>query len=267
MADVTFISRTPSRALTGLVARISGYCSKTEPSRFLETAELVFPIVFNLGEPWDIRLGRKGDGTRAFSFTAGLFPGPVSVSCDGRAELIQVDLTPLGAVRLFGGAAAELASQVVDLSAVDQFGGAYDAIHDQLHSATEWQVRFDLIERFLAPRFGHNGSIPIRQAWHLLARGNTISATAAAIGWSTRHLSTQFRQETGLRPVAAARMLRFQRARTLALGSGEIGWAAIAAEAGYADQSHLIREFQDLAGQPPSAWAQRTQPSEPRLDL
>ncbi|MGP1395292.1 MAG: helix-turn-helix domain-containing protein [Inquilinaceae bacterium] len=267
MAEVTFISRMPSQALTGLIARISGYASKTEESRFLETAELVFPIVFNLGQPWDIQLGRQGDIARTSSFTAGLYPGPVTVSCEPGAHLLQVDLTPLGAARLFGGAAAELASQVVELSAVDQFGGEYETIHDRLYGTRDWEVRFDLIERFLAPRFGHAASIPIRQSWHLLAQGKTVTETATAIGWSTRHLSTRFRQETGIRPVTAARMLRFQRARALALGSAATGWAMIAAEAGYADQAHLIRAFQDFAGEPPSAWARRTRPSEPRLQL
>ena len=133
MAAVTFFSRTPSLALKGLIARISGYSSKMEPSGSLETAELVFPMVFNLGQPWDIRLGRDGDIRRNRSFTAGLFAGPVAVACDAGAELLQVDLTPLGAVRLFGGATAELAAQVVDLRAVDRFGGEYEAIHDQLH--------------------------------------------------------------------------------------------------------------------------------------
>jgi AraC-like DNA-binding protein len=35
------------------------------------------------------------------------------------------------------------------------------------------------------------------------------------------------------------------------------GWAGIAAESGYADQAHLAREFADLAGESPTAWARR----------
>lgn len=267
MAGPVFLSRPPSRALGGLIARISGYASKTKPSWFLETAELVFPIVFNLGPPWDIRLGREGDVNRNSSFTAGLFAGPVAVSCDAGAELLQVDLTPLGASRLFGGAAAELAAQVVDLRAVDRFEGEYDAIHDQLHGVTDWQVRFDLIERFLTPRFGHAASIHIQKSWRLLAQGNTVSDTAAAVGWSTRHLRTRFRQETGIRPVTAARMLRFQRARTFALCSDNADWADIAAAAGYSDQAHLIRAFHEFAGELPTTWARSVRPSEPRLHL
>lgn len=191
----------------------------------------------------------------------------MAVSCDAGAELIQIDLTPLGAVRLFGGAAAELAAKVVELRAIDQLGGEYETIHERLHGAADWQARFDLIEAFLAPRFRHANSIHVRQSWHYLAEGKTVSETAAAIGWSTRHLSAQFRKETGIRPVTAARMLRFQRARALALESENAAWAEIATATGYSDQAHLIREFQEFAGEPPSAWAQRSKPSEPRLQI
>ena len=267
MADLTFVSRAPSWTHTGVIGRISGYASLTEPSRFLETAELVFPLVFNLGQPWDIRLGREGVSSRNLSFTAGLYPGPVAVSCAAGAELLQVDLTPLGALRLFGGAAADLAGQVVDLSAVERFGGEYDAIHDRLRCTKDWTARFDLIEQFLAPRFAHAPSMHIRKSWSLLARGKSVAETAVAVGWSTRHLSTRFRQETGIRPITAARMLRFQRARTLALRSETANWADIAAAAGYSDQAHLIRAFQEFAGVAPMAWAQRAMPSEPRLHI
>jgi AraC-like DNA-binding protein len=39
----------------------------------------------------------------------------------------------------------------------------------------------------------------------------------------------------------------------------------IAAEAGYADQAHLAREFIALAGEPPTAWARRMSLIDSRL--
>jgi AraC-like DNA-binding protein len=267
MADTMSLSRRPSLLFSGLIARISGYRSSTEPSWFIETAEMVFPLVFNLGQPWDIRLGSEGDANRSMSFTAGLYPGPVSVSCAAGAELLQVDLTPLGAARLFGGAAAELAGRVVDLRSVDRFAGEHDAIHDLLHRATNWAARFDLIERFLAPRFTYASSSHVRKAWSLLAQGHTVAETADAIGWSTRYLRKRFQHETGIRPVTAARMLRFQHARAFALRSDNPDWADIALAAGYADQAHLIRAFHEFAGEPPMAWASSARPSEPRLQV
>ncbi len=51
--------------------------------------------------------------------------------------------------------------------------------------------------------------------------------------------------------------MRFHEACRLAQTQATGGWAAIAAESGYADQAHLTREFSDLAGEPPTAWARR----------
>ena len=51
-------------------------------------------------------------------------------------------------------------------------------------------------------------------------------------------------------------MIRFHQACRLARRD-LAGWAGIAAESGYADQAHLAREFADLAGESPTAWARR----------
>lgn len=83
-----------------------------------------------------------------------------------------------------------------------------------------------------------------------------IGALAAEIGWSRKHLLQRFRAEMGLGPKALARMLRFHQACRLAQQPGS-EWAQVAAAGGYADQAHLAREFIDLAGESPQAWARR----------
>jgi len=95
----------------------------------------------------------------------------------------------------------------------------------------------------------------------LLAAGGrcAVSGLAAEIGWSDRHLRGRFREETGLTPKAAARVIRFDRARRLlqrraAAATALPPLADLAADCGYYDQAHLAREFRDLAGCPPSAW-------------
>jgi len=78
-----------------------------------------------------------------------------------------------------------------------------------------------------------------------------IDAIAREVGWSERHLGVQFRREIGLRPKVAARVIRFDRARHLLPGRAR---AEVAARCGYADQSHLARDFIAFAGLSPGAW-------------
>jgi AraC-like DNA-binding protein len=102
----------------------------------------------------------------------------------------------------------------------------------------------------------------VRHAWRrlLAAEGRCpVSRLAAETGWSERHLRGLFRDETGLTPKAAARVIRFDRTRRLLASQAASGrpWPAladVAAERGYYDQAHLAREFRHLAGCPPSAW-------------
>ena len=101
--------------------------------------------------------------------------------------------------------------------------------------------------------------------WRAARAASRITALAKEIGWSRKHLVNRFRSELGLAPKPVARMMRFHRACRLARTGDARGWAGIAAESGYADQAHLVREFSTLAGETPTAWARRLALTDSRL--
>jgi AraC-like DNA-binding protein len=76
-------------------------------------------------------------------------------------------------------------------------------------------------------------------------------------GVSPRHFRRLCLDETGLTPKRLCRILRFRqtlgRIRSCQQHGGRVDFAGLAADAGYYDQAHLIREFRELAGCPPSA--------------
>jgi len=78
---------------------------------------------------------------------------------------------------------------------------------------------------------------------------------ADEIGWSRRHFISRFREQVGLAPKATAQVLRFNRVCGL-LQQRRPGTTItdIAMACGYADHSHLTREFQHMAGCTPSDW-------------
>ena len=89
--------------------------------------------------------------------------------------------------------------------------------------------------------------------------GATVRDVAAALGVGERRLQRAFGRSVGLGPKAFARVMRMRgvasRIDAAVAGNAPIAWTSIAFNAGYADQSHMIREFAELAGLTPSAYA------------
>jgi transcriptional regulator GlxA family with amidase domain len=79
----------------------------------------------------------------------------------------------------------------------------------------------------------------------------SIAQVARDVGWSDRQLAREFRREIGMPPKAAARVIRFDRARRLL---PRYNGAVVAAECGYADQAHFVREFVAFTGLSPTRW-------------
>jgi AraC-like DNA-binding protein len=85
------------------------------------------------------------------------------------------------------------------------------------------------------------------------AGGRTrIEALARRLGCTRQHLASRFRRDVGLSPKVFARVLRFRAALGAARDAVRVGWASIALELGYGDQSHLLRDFRRFAGAPPT---------------
>jgi AraC-like DNA-binding protein len=157
---------------------------------------------------------------------------------------------PLGAYTLLGLPMDELSGHTVDLA-------------DVLGSPT-WAQRFALLDGFLLRRLadGPRPAPEIDWAWQRpVATGGAapIGQLAAEVGWSHRHLIARFRQQVGLAPKTAARLVRFDRVWRRLDQPQPLDWADLAREAGYADQAHLVREFHRFTGTTPTAFPRRSE--------
>jgi AraC-like DNA-binding protein len=198
---------------------------------------------------------RPSDARPVQAFVAGMFDSYVVSVMSGVSAGVHIELEPLAARRLLGRPLSELADQVVPL---DDLGSPWSVrLAHHVAQAPDWPARFDAAERLLEDRLG---STPdgtdqrVAWAWGRLAGSHgRLKATdlATELGWSRRHLAARFRDQVGLPPKPVARILRAQHALALA-DQGRDSWAEIAARAGYADQSHLIRDVRRLTGRTPS---------------
>jgi AraC-like DNA-binding protein len=79
----------------------------------------------------------------------------------------------------------------------------------------------------------------------------TVDWVADRMGVPLRTLRRRVRREAGISLKEYARVTRFLHAVTLADRSTSPAWAAIAADTGFCDQSHLVRECRALSGLAP----------------
>lgn len=251
--------RLPNAVLEGIVTDICGY-RETAPGHFhnVEYASLTVPLVISFAEPFAIGLGKTpGDNDRFASFAAGLFAGPVVIESFGGACCVQVNFTPLGARRFFRQPMSELTDSMVVLD--DVLGAEGMALRERLGNTPDWAARFDIAEAFVAARLKNTAETPLEIAWAydriITSGGRTrISVLAEKLGRSRKHLASGFSDAIGIGPKTLSRIVRFNRALGLSRQQ-TVDWADIAADCGYADQAHLVREFRDLAGETPTALA------------
>jgi AraC-like DNA-binding protein len=210
-------------------------------------------VVVDLGEALlviDEATGRRERG----SVVAGLAPDAVRAL--GRdIECLQVRLSPVVAHAVLG-ASSELGGTVVALD--DLWGRDATRTEEQLRAAASWDDRFAIVEAALARRHeaGRAVNPEVAFVWAQLvtSRGQVrVDQLAAEIGWSRKRLWSRFRSQIGLTPKRAAELVRFDHAAHL-LAAGHSA-ARVAAETGYADQSHLHRDVMAFAGVTPTAVA------------
>jgi AraC-like DNA-binding protein len=124
---------------------------------------------------------------------------------------------------------------------------------------TDGDAAFELLEALVASRVRKNGPDPLVLAAtrRLGFTGSRVEWLADALGISDRQLRRRFHAAVGYGPKTLDRVLRFRRfvSQAPAVASGEIELARLAADLGYADQSHLTRDCVRLSGMMPGRLA------------
>lgn len=250
---------------TGALVTAVGYetvAAAPRDHRGLPSPFLTF--IVTLDEPVVIA---EGGGERGLDVVvAGLTTEVEMVRMPERQCGLQAAVHPLAARRLFGMPAGELAR--LSLEGEDVLGRTAPRLRERLAEAPDWDERFAIFAAELelgrrdAPPPGTLGAprAEVVEAWRLLtaSRGRIrIGELAERVFLSRRRLSTLFAAEFGITPKEAARTMRFTHAVSR-IGQGvrdqALDLAAVAAECGFADQSHLDREFGAFAGISPTGW-------------
>jgi AraC-like DNA-binding protein len=238
-----------------LSRRYAGFTEATTPRHLVLPATTSVPLVVKLLD----------SAHRPPAFVMGAHGASTVLEGSCAPSYLEVLLAPLGAYTLLGLPMDELSGQTVDL--VDVLGPDGRRLGEQLRETPTWRQRFALVDRFLLRRLavGPRPAPEVGWAWErLVATGGAvpISRIADEVGWSHKHLIARFLEQVGLRPKLAARLVRFDGVWRRLDERRPLDWGQVAADAGYADQAHLVRDFRQFTGTTPTEFQARTLPSQ-----
>lgn len=206
---------------------------------------------------------RMGEGWSRGTPVRGYAIGPLravgSTGDTARAEMVGAYLEPGAASALLHVPAVELTDRIVDLEPL--WGPASARLTQDLVEQDE-AARVDLLEAALVARLRRARDPDRRIDVTGLARWArdeptrmTVTRLAGAAGVSRQHLARVFRESVGVSPKRYCRLVRFQAGLAHASEGAGVPWARVAAELGYADQSHMIAEFRELSSLTPEKLA------------
>jgi AraC-like DNA-binding protein len=233
------------------------------PSAPAAVADPVIPdgraeIIVHFGDPFD-RLVNGTFDRQASTLVVGQLTEAILLRPANRVSVLGIRLKPEGAVALWREPQHELTGQVIDPTALSRpLGRWLSGLRDSYESAEAAAPHVaDGLSNLIAlqrldPRI--NSAVTLVIETHGGAR---IDDLAIRAGCTRRHLERLFLDQVGLTPKRLSRIRRFQRAlatleQAQASGARSAGLTA-ATMCGYADQSHFVHEFRELAGTTPSS--------------
>ncbi|NGN63710.1 AraC family transcriptional regulator [Streptomyces sp. A7024] len=210
-------------------------------------------------------------------------PGPLVYGVDrglfvrelyGRGQVLGVRFRPGGFRGFAGGPVAELADRRVP--AAEFFGPEVEDVSRAVLGAGSGTgsgagsgadsgagggaAMVAIAEEFLVPRLP---DAPDPQAVRIAAAVERVTAQpqlfrvdqlAAEFGVTVRTLQRLFAEYVGASPKWVLRRARLHEAATRADAGGTVDWAGLAADLGYADQAHFVRDFTGAVGASPGRY-------------
>jgi AraC-like DNA-binding protein len=177
--------------------------------------------------------------------------------------IVGIRFSPGAVSGLLGLPTSELADQVIE--ARELLGAAAGVLEEQVAASPTPTAALDLLQRHVAGRL-QDAAEPdplVTEAVQRLMpwQGGDVGSLRSTLCISERQLRRRFETSVGFGPKVLHRVLRFQGFLAMAqqaLAQGRKptsdGLAILAAETGYADQSHLTRESVRLSGNTPAVF-------------
>jgi AraC-like DNA-binding protein len=233
-----------------------------EGGAFPHTRERILPsgnlqLLVNLDE--DQLRSWHGDGyTRLHRIggaaLCGAFTRHFAIDTAEQRAILGVNFRPGGAFPFFAVPADALADSHVELRELWGRDGAL--VRERLLETPGAAGRLRLLEEELVRLAARPLAFDpaLASALAALERGSPVASVTARLGLTPRRFIRRFSEAVGLGPKRWQRVRRFQRVLAAVESGRELDWAQLALQCGYFDQAHLIHDFSDFSGIPPSRY-------------
>lgn len=191
---------------------------------------------------------------------------------EGQGQVLGVKFRPAGFRPFLGRAVSTIAGQRLPAADIPTFAvpAVQQPLNDlarRLHEAEDIDALAPEVDRALQAIGIGPGPMTaaVNGIVEHIAGDRTIvqvNELAQRLGTSTRRLQRLFADHVGLGPkwvINRCRILEATELATVATATDTpLGWAGLAADLGYSDQSHLVRDFTAAVGTPPDRYTRET---------
>ena len=241
-----------SEILRSAVSRIWSYESHARPGVESLGATVRGQLLINLDtdELCHRRVGGIAEQVEGIAFH-GMLTRPVLIRKEHKRRICGVQFTPGGLARFVHASATLFTDRLVGACAV--WDDAAE-LRETLTTVDTPDQLERMIETFLQGKLQSEppGWAKVQHAAGLLEQGATVTQVRHTLDYSQRSLHAGFDAYVGSRPKTFARIARAHRARDTARERSS--WSAHAADHGYSDQAHMVRDWARFSGATPSTY-------------
>jgi AraC-like DNA-binding protein len=220
------------------------------------TPDAFVELILNFGTPYRLH-DSAVDREMPPAILVGLLRKPLVFRANGVVRLVATRFFAWGAIPFLAARESDAVRLRTDL------GSDWSTLADRLRPVVEAgdydaavaSVQDHLIEKLLAVTVDPATLRAAAQMLHLRKGQLRLTELAEHCGLSARRLQRAFRDTLGTSPKALARAIRFEEIRKRLMFDPDQSLTALAHEFGYADQSHFIHDFKELADRTPGEFA------------
>jgi AraC-like DNA-binding protein len=225
-------------------------------------------MIINVGAHFTRHLADGTTETQPRALLVGPTTRHMTIAPTGEIRLVGVRFKPGGALPFLAVSPGELRDAA---PALEDVALPFEPVLAERLATSEAGAEGAILDHELMTRLDRARRITDRRvrasvrAAFASERPVRVDSLLELTGLGPRQLERQFRASVGFGPKTLCRLARFQRVVRAVEPGGAIGWARLAAENDYADQSHLAREFREFSGVTLSEYVRELHPMSDRF--